>query len=106
MNWFVACLDRAIGGAETTLTAVLTKARFWGQIASFPINERQRVVINHLLDGFEGNLTTSRWARMTKCSQDTALRDITDLMERGILLRNPDGGRSTSYALVKTIAAS
>ena len=106
MNWFVACLDRAIGGAETTLTAVLTKARFWGQVASFPINERQRVVINHLLDGFEGNLTTSRWARMTKCSQDTALRDITDLMDRGILLRNPDGGRSTSYALVKTIAAS
>ena len=102
MSWFVVCLDRAIEGAGTTLTGVLTKARFWEGIASLPINERQRVVINHLLDGFEGNLTTSRWARTTKCSQDTALRDITDLMERGILVRSPEGGRSTSYALVKT----
>ena len=106
MNWFVACLGRAIEGAETTLMAVLAKARFWEGIASLPINERQRVVINRLLDGLEGKLTTSRWARMTKCSQDTALRDITDLMERGILVRSTEGGRSTSYALVKTIATS
>ena len=106
MNWFVACLGRAIEGAETTLMAVLAKARFWEGIASLPINERQRVVINHLLDGLEGKLTTSRWARMTKCSQDTALRDITDLMERGILVRSTEGGRSTSYVLVKTIATS
>ncbi len=101
MSWFVACLGRAIEGAETTLMAVFTKARFWEGIASLPINERQRAVINHLLDGLEGKLTTSRWARMTKCSQDTALRDITDLMGRGILARSPEGGRSTSYTLVK-----
>ena len=106
MNWFVACLGRAIEGAETTLMAVLAKARFWEGIASLPINERQRVVINHLLDGLEGKLTTSRWARMTTRSQDTALRDITDLMERGILVRSTEGGRSTSYVLVKTIATS
>ncbi len=104
MSWFVACLGRAIEGAKTTLMAVFTKARFWEGIASLPINERQRAVINHLLDGLEGKLTTSRWAKMTKCSQDTALRDITDLMERGVLARRPEGGRSTSYALVKTIA--
>ena len=106
MSWFVACLGRAIEGAETILNGVLTKARFWEGIASLPINQRQRVVINHLLDGFEGKLTTTRWARMTKCSQDTALRDITDLMERGILARSPEGGRSTSYTLGTTIATS
>ena len=106
MGWFVSCLGRAIEGAETTLMAVLEKARLWEEIASLPINERQRVVINHLLDGLEGKLTTSRWARTTKCSQDTALRDITDLMERGILVRSPEGGRSTSYALVRTPGTS
>ena len=104
MSWFVACLGRAIGGAETILMGVLTKARVWEGIANLPINERQRVVINHLLDGFEGKLTTTRWARMTKCSQDTALRDIANLMERGILVRSPEGGRSTSYTLGTTIA--
>ena len=104
MSWFVVCLGRAIEGAETILNGVFTKARFWEGIASLPINQRQRVVINHLLDGFEGKLTTTRWARMTKCSQDTALRDITDLMERGILARSPEGGRSTSYTLGTTIA--
>ena len=106
MTWFVACLGRAIEDAETTLMAVMAKARFWQRIASLPINDRQRVVLNHLLDGLEGKLTTTRWARMTKCSQDTALRDITDLMERGILVRSPEGGRSTSYALARTIAAT
>ena len=101
MNWFVACLGRAIDNAETTLNSVLEKARFWQRIASLSINERQRLVINHLLDDFQGRLTTSRWARMAKCSQDTALRDITHLIECGVLLRNPEGGRSTSYGLVK-----
>ena len=103
MNWFVVCLGQAIEGAETTLNAVLTKARFWERISKLPVNERQRVVINHLLDGLEGKLTTSRWARITKCSQDTALRDIRDLMESGLLVRSLEGGRSTSYSLVKTI---
>ena len=104
MSWFVACLGRAIEGAETILTAVLAKARIWEGIANLPINERQHVVINHLLDGFEGKLTTTRWARITKCSQDTALRDIASLVERGILVRSLEGGRSTSYTLGTTIA--
>ena len=104
MSWFVACLDRAIESAQTILTAVLAKARIWEGIANLPINERQRVVINHLLDGFEGKLTTTRWARITKCSQDTALRDIASLVERGILVRSLEGGRSTSYTLGTTIA--
>ena len=106
MTWFVACLDRAIANAEKTLNAVLEKARFWERTTGISINERQRVVINRLLDGFEGKLTTSRWARMVHCSQDTALRDITDLMEHGILTRSTEGGRSTSYNLVKTALAS
>ena len=105
MNWFLGCLDRAIEGAETTLSTTLDKARFWERIASISLNERQRIVINRLLDGFEGKLTTSRWARMAQCSQDTALRDITDLMEHGILSRSTEGGRSTSYNLVKTTTA-
>ncbi len=99
MHWFVGCLGRAIDGTETTLAAVLTKARFWERVRGISINERQRTAVNHLLDDFGSRLTTSQWARMTRCSQDTALRDITDLMERGLLVRNPEGGRSTSYAL-------
>ena len=76
-------------------------ARFWQALRAVPLNERQRLMLNRLLDGFEGKLTTSKWAKIAKCSSDTALRDILDLVERGILLRNPEGGRSTSYALVK-----
>ena len=100
MEWFLACLGRAIEGAEATLGAVLTKARFWDRTAGLPINERQRLILNRLLDGFDGKLTTSRWARMAQCSQDTALRDITDLVDRGVLARSTEGGRSTSYSLV------
>jgi Fic family protein len=99
MEWFLGCLGRAIEGAQTMLGTVLAKARFWKRIADFPINERQRVVLNRLLNGFEGKLTTTKYAALAKCSQDTALRDILPLVERGILLRNPEGGRSTSYAL-------
>ncbi len=99
MEWFLQCLGRAIDGAETTLAAVLRKARFWQRHRDVPINERQRLVLNRLLDGFEGNLTTSKWATITKCSSDTALRDILDLVERGVLVRNPSGGRSTSYSI-------
>jgi len=103
MEWFLGCLERAIEGAQTTLSAVLAKARFWkdiGGVASgVPINERQRLVLNRLLDGFEGKLTTSKYAKLARCSQDTALRDILSLVERGVLVRNPEGGRSTSYAL-------
>lgn len=99
MNWFLSCLGRAIEGTQTTLGTVLSKARFWEAVGDFPINERQRLVLNRLLDGFEGKLTTSKWAKLAKCSHDTALRDIAALVERGILVRNPEGGRSTSYAL-------
>ena len=106
MEWFLACLGRAIDGAQTTLSAVLHKARFWQSVRDVPINERQRLLLNRLLDGFEGNLTTSKWAKIAKCSTDTALRDITELVERGILVRNAAGGRSTSYGLGDTLEAS
>ncbi len=101
MSWFLDCLGRAIDGAQTTLSAVLAKARFWERMQGIPLNERQRLVLNRLLDGFEGVLTTSKYAKLAHCSQDTALRDILPLVERGILLRNPPGGRSTSYALAQ-----
>jgi Fic family protein len=99
MEWFLGCLGRAIEGAQFTLGTVLAKARFWESLAQFTLNERQRLVLNRLLDGFEGKLTTSKWAKLAKCSQDTALRDILPLVERGILVRNPEGGRSTNYSL-------
>ncbi len=101
MEWFLGCLGRAIEGAQATLATVLSKARFWQAFRAVPINERQRLMLNRLLDGFEGKLTTSKWAKMAKCSSDTALRDILDLLERGMLVRNPGGGRSTSYALAE-----
>ena len=97
VEWFLGCLGRAIEGAKTMLGTVLAKARFWERIADFPINERQRAVLTRLLDGFEGKLTTTKYAALAKCSQDTALRDILPLVEHGILVRNPEGGRSTSY---------
>jgi Fic family protein len=101
LEWFLACLGRAIDGAETTLAAVLKKARFWETHAGEPFNERQRKVLNRLLDGFEGKLTSSKWATLGKSSQDTASRDIDDLLERGILVKDAAGGRSTSYSLAE-----
>jgi len=101
MDWFLGCLGRAIDGAQTTLSAVLAKARFWERIHGISLNDRQRLVLNRLLDGFEGKLTTSKYAKLAKCSQDTALRDILPLVKRGILVLNPEGGRSTSYALAQ-----
>jgi len=101
MGWFLDCLGRAINGAQTILAGVLRKARVWQELRAFPLNARQRVMLNRLLDGFEGNLTTSKWGNIAKCSSDTALRDIGELVERGILVRNPAGGRSSSYALAK-----
>jgi Fic family protein len=106
LNWFLECLGRAIDGAGTLLGGVLEKARFWESISQSRVNDRQRAVLNRLLDGFEGKLTTTKWAKLTKSSQDTAHRDILDLVEKGILLRSEEGGRSTSYALAsrKTVA--
>jgi Fic family protein len=99
LAWFLGCLGRAIGGAEKMLATVLDKARFWERHAAQPFNERQRAVLNRLLDGFEGKLTSSKWAKLAKCSQDTASRDIDDLLKRGVLLKDVGGGRSTSYSL-------
>ncbi|GLS31008.1 Fic family protein [Mesorhizobium albiziae] len=99
LEWFLQCLDRAIEGAEQTLADVLFKAEFWKRHAGETFNDRQRDMINRLLDGFEGKLTSSKYAIIEKCSPDTALRDITDLVEHGILQRDPAGGRSTSYHL-------
>jgi Fic family protein len=92
-------MQRAIGASERMLEAVLIKARFWKAHADESFNDRQRKVLNRLLNGFEGNLTTSKWAILAKCSQDTALRDIGDLLQRRILIRDQAGGRSTKYTL-------
>jgi len=102
LDWFLNCLLRAIEGSQETLSDVLNKARFWERFAKEPLNERQIKVMNRLLDGFEGKLTTSKWAKIAKCSQDTAYRDILDLVKRGALQKEPGGGRSTSYSLVIT----
>jgi Fic family protein len=99
IQWFLSCLERAIEDALSALDAIKNKAQFWESLAKVPLNERQRKMINRLLDGFEGKLTTSKWAKIAKCSQDTAYRDILDLIDRGILMKNPESGRSTSYSL-------
>jgi Fic family protein len=99
MEWFLGCLTRAIEGAQTALSAVIIKSRYWEKLRDVPLNDRQRLVINRMLEGFEGKLTTSKWAALTKSSTDTALRDIQQLVERGVLVRGQAGGRSTSYTL-------
>ena len=99
MQWFLRCLDRAIDGARETLGLVLEKSRFWDSVRDVSLNARQRKMLNRLLDGFEGKLTTSKWAKICKSSQDTALRDISELVKLGILARSEAGGRSTSYTL-------
>ena len=99
MEWFLACLTRAIERAQSALSGVIDKARYWEKLRDVPLNQRQRAMITRLLEGFEGKLTTSKWAALTKSSNDTALRDIQQLVERGVLVRNEAGGRSTSYSL-------
>jgi Fic family protein len=99
LEWFLNCLDGAIEGAEQTLASIVKKALFWETFKDRPLNERQRNIINRLLDGFEGKMTSSKWAKLTKSSADTALRDINDLIGKGMLERQPGGGRSTSYGL-------
>jgi len=101
MEWFLGCLGRAFDGTETALHAVLRKARFWESHAGAAINQRQRDLVNRLLDGFEGKLTTTRWAKLGKCSHDTALRDIQTLIQLGLLKKDSGGGRSTSYSLAE-----
>lgn len=99
IEWFLSCLERAIQRALGVFETVLNKARVWESLANVALNERQRKVLNRLLDGFEGKLTSSKWAKLAKCSQDTAHRDIVDLIEKGILIKNAEGGRSSSYSL-------
>lgn len=99
LEWFVGCLGRAIEGSDLALAAVLHKARFWQCVNRSPVNERQRTVINRMLNGFPGFLTTSKYAKLAECSSDTALRDIRELLQTGILVQNASGGRSTSYRL-------
>jgi Fic family protein len=101
MNWFLGCLDRAFHTAETTLASVLRKAKFWESYAGESLNDRQRKILYRLLEGFEGKLTSSKWAKLAKCSQDTAHRDIIDLVNRGVLAKDVAGGRSTSYSLIE-----
>jgi Fic family protein len=101
LEWFLSCLGRALARAETDLANVLRKAKVWERINESQVNERQRKVINRLLDGFEGKLTTSKYARIVKSSEDTALRDIKILIDRGVLVRNEGGGRSVSYRLAE-----
>jgi Fic family protein len=100
LAWFLDCLDRAFDRAEAILASVLRKARFWTQHAGAAFNDRQRMMIDRLFNAFEGKLTSSKWAQLARCSQDTALRDIDDLVARGVLTKDAPGGRSTSYSLV------
>lgn len=99
LEWFLSCLGRALENTETTLSAVMHKAKFWETHSETRLNERQKLMLNKLLSGFKGKLTTSKWAKIAKCSADTALRDITDLIEKQILVKEESGGRSTSYRL-------
>jgi Fic family protein len=100
LNWFLNCLKNSLLNTETVLKHVFRKADFWGKHKNTQLNKRQQLIINKLLDGFYGKLTSSKWAKMTKISSDTALRDIKDLIEKGILKQDEVGGRSTNYELV------
>lgn len=100
LEWFLGCLGRAFDGTDATLATVMRKARVWDRAARLSINERQRLVLNRLLEGFTGKLTTKKWALLAKSSHDTALRDIQGLIDQGLLKKDEGGGRSTSYSLV------
>ena len=100
LQWFLDCLMEALNATDKTLVRVLSKAAFWEKHAVTILNERQILMINKLLGQFEGNLTSSKWAKITKCSTDTALRDIQDLLDKGILNKAQSGGRSTNYHLL------
>jgi Fic family protein len=99
LEWFLGALLRAMHQAQQTLDAVLVKSSFWQRRSSLPLNERQVKLLNRLLDGFDGKLTSSKWAAIVKCSPDTALRDINELVAQGVLRKTEAGGRSTSYVL-------
>lgn len=100
LEWFLVNLDYGMDCAEATLALVFNKARFWDQHTTKEFNQRQIMRLNRLLNGFEGKLTSSKWAQLAKCSQDSALRDITALLKHGILKKADGGGRSTGYEIV------
>jgi Fic family protein len=102
LDWFLHCLKNAILASENATQKIVNKAEFWSTHEHTPINERQRLVINKLFDGFEGKLQTSKWAKITKTSNDTALRDIKDLIQKGILKATSDGGRNANYELINS----
>jgi len=102
IEWFLSCLGNALVNSNDVLESVLTKAKFWEQHNQTPLNDRQRLMLNKLLDGFEGKLTSSKWAKIAKCSKDTAIRDIQDLIGKGILRKEAEGGRSTNYEMKKS----
>ncbi|WP_231427932.1 Fic family protein [Pedobacter sp. Leaf250] len=99
LEWFLLCYDSALINTDGILNTIRNKERFWREFSPININERQKLMLNKLLDGFNGKLNSSKWAKIAKCSQDTAGRDINDLIERGILIKEAAGGRSTSYNL-------
>lgn len=101
LRWFLSCLSGALHATDKTLSGVLSKARFWEKHRTTVLNDRQRLMLNKVMDGFDGKLTSSKWAKISKCSADTALRDIQDLMNKKMLRKEPGGGRSTNYELVK-----
>jgi Fic family protein len=101
LSWFLGTLHRAVGNSQHTLDTVLAMARFWQRWATTPLNERQVKLLNRLLDGIEGKLTSSKWAAIAKCSPDTALRDINELLALGTLRKGAGGGRSTAYELAR-----
>jgi Fic family protein len=101
LQWFLDCLDRSLIATNETLAVVMKKARFWEKYARESLNDRQILMLNKLLDGFFGKLTSSKWATIAKCSADTAVRDINDLLNRGILAKEGAGGRSTSYRVAE-----
>lgn len=98
--WFLTCLINALKSTDVTLTKVLFKADFWQKHLSTTLNDRQKKILNKLMDGFEGKLTSSKWAKIAKCSKDSAVRDINDLISKSILQKEATGGRSTNYTLV------
>lgn len=100
LSWFIDCLGESITHSEEALASVLRRAQFWETHPETTMNARQRNMLNRILDGFDGKLTASKWSKLEKCSTDTALRDITDLIARGILVKDAAGGRSTSYSMV------
>jgi Fic family protein len=104
IDWFLLCLEGAINESLQTFETIRSKEQVWKTIAKIHLNERQRKLINRILDGSIGKLTSSKWAKIAKCSQDTAYRDILDLIDKGVLVKNTEGGRSTSYSLNSDIS--